>query len=162
MLPFVLNLIDISAQKALLERLFTHYLIAIFIKAHQLLQHAVCINVGNQDTNNLNRVTLAKFLDAVRSLPQRIRDDFSFTEHASGVLLIRLQLCQEDVHFALLHLVYVAKVHQQLVRLVERQSHITEMLHKSAQLIKYQIRMLGCVFIKFGFFRLHYVLKFAI
>ena len=84
------DLIYIGTKKTLFECFFTHYLIAVFIEAYQLLKCSIWIYEWNNHAYYLNYITLSKFFHSIVSLPQGILCHFPFTEHTSCVLLIRL------------------------------------------------------------------------
>jgi len=78
----------------------------------------------------------------VISVASLLQGPFTFVfvaEHPRRVLLVTLKLCQENVHFAFLHLVDVAEVNKKFICLVKWQSHIAEVHYKFAKFIKNQV-----------------------
>lgn len=66
------------------------------------------------------------------------------------------------MHFAFLHLVHIAEVDQKFIRLVERHSHVTKVLHVFGQLIEDQGLVLCCLLVKLLLLALHQALKFSV
>lgn len=131
LLTLVLDHLCVRSHESLLEDLLAQNFIKILAQTYQILEAFIIINKLDTQSQDLRQVSESELLEPIASFHEGPCYHFFFAEHAVCVFLIALQLSQEDMHFALLHLVDVAKVNEQLMGLVKWKSHIAEMLHKS-------------------------------
>ena len=126
-----------------------------------MTQLLVAIDELYRQSQYLRDVRVAELGEAIAPLAQRKRNQLGLTEHLLGVLLIGFELHEEHVHLALLHLIYIAKVDEQLVSLVYGHVHVTKMLHESGQFVEDDVDVASGFLIELRFFRLHETLEFG-
>ena len=95
---------------------------------------------------------MSEFSESLPSLHQRPIERFFFIEHPRHVLLVGHQLCQEDVHLGLVHLVEIAEEDEQVIGFLEGYVEIAEELDIPAELVENQVSVYFYFFVKFRFF----------
>jgi hypothetical protein len=75
--------------------------------------------------------------------------------------LVALKFCKQDVHFRFLHLIHVTEVDEKLVSLLERYSHVAEVLHILGELVEDKDWVFGSLFVELLLFCLHKAFEFA-
>ena len=124
----LLQALEISSQQTLLEYLFSQDFVHVLIEAYQVSQSLLGVDKPNCKAEDLRDVVEAKLVQPLTPLRERCSDHLLFTKHSLRVFLIALQFRQQNMHFAFLHLVHVAKIYEQLVCLIEWHGHDAKVL----------------------------------